>query len=134
MRLRNRFIEQRILQGGVAEPDAISPGFGAQVRASGLREGHYRAFLNLIRHAHMWDDARQHYGEIRVPVLVIYGDQDWSRNDERHRTIEAIPGAKTETVAHGGHFLSLDQPQRLADLIKSFDGKGIRSKEGHRRR
>jgi pimeloyl-ACP methyl ester carboxylesterase len=134
MRLRNRFIEQRILQGGVAEPDAISPGFGAQVRASGLREGHYRAFLNLIRHAHMWDEARQHYGEVRVPVLVIYGEQDWSRIDERRRTIEAIPGAKTETVAHGGHFLSLDQPQRLADLIKSFNGKGMRSKEGHRRR
>jgi len=31
MRLRNRFIEQKILQGGVAKPDAISPGFGAQV-------------------------------------------------------------------------------------------------------
>src|SRR4029079_3725864 len=45
MRLRNRFIEQKILQGGVAKPDAISPGFGAQVRASGLREGHYRARL-----------------------------------------------------------------------------------------
>ena len=36
MRLRNRFIEQRILQGGVANPVAITPGFGAQVRASGL--------------------------------------------------------------------------------------------------
>ena len=121
MRLRNRFIEQKILQGGVAKPDAISPGFGAQVRASGLREGHYRAFLNLIRHARMWDEARQHYGKIRVPVLVIYGDKDWSHPDERRRTVEAIPGAKVETVANGGHFLSLDQPQRLAELIKSFD-------------
>ena len=36
MRLRNPFIEQRILQGGVANPEAITPGFGAQVRASGL--------------------------------------------------------------------------------------------------
>jgi pimeloyl-ACP methyl ester carboxylesterase len=120
MRLRNRFIEQRILQGGVADPGAITPGFGAQVRASGLRPGHYRAFLNLIRHAHMWDEARQRYGEIRVPVLVIYGDHDWSRQDERQRTVEAIPGAKVETVANGGHFLSLDQPERLAELIKSF--------------
>jgi hypothetical protein len=37
MRLRNRFIEQRILEGSVANPEAITPGFGAQVRASGLR-------------------------------------------------------------------------------------------------
>jgi pimeloyl-ACP methyl ester carboxylesterase len=122
MRLRNRFIEQRILQGGVANSEAITPGFGAQVRASGFRPGHYRAFLNLLRHAHMWDDARQRYGEIKVPVLVIYGDRDWSRQDERRRTVEAIPGAKLETVANGGHFLSLDQPERLAELIKSFTG------------
>jgi pimeloyl-ACP methyl ester carboxylesterase len=122
MRLRNRFIEQRILQGGVANPEAITPGFGGQVRASGLRPGHYRAFLNLLRHAHMWDEARQRYGEIKVPVLVIYGDHDWSRQDERRRTVEAIPLAKVETVANGGHFLSLDQPERLAELIKSFTG------------
>jgi pimeloyl-ACP methyl ester carboxylesterase len=120
MRLRNRFIEQRILEGGVANSEAITPGFGAQVRASGFRPDHYRAFLNLLRHAHMWDEARQRYGEINVPVLVIYGAQDWSRQEERRRTVQAIPGAKVETVANGGHFLSLDQPERLAKLIKSF--------------
>src|SRR5262245_49940316 len=122
MRLRNSFIEQRILQGGVANAVAITPGFGAQVRASGLRPGHYRAFLNLFRHAHLWDKARERYGEITVPVLVVYGDRDWSHEDERQRTVKAIPGAKVKTVANAGHFLSLDQPERLAELIKSFTG------------
>ena len=63
----------------------------------------------------------QRYGEIKIPVLVIYGDQDWSRPDERQSTVESIPGAKMETVSNGGHFLSLDQPERLAKLIKSID-------------
>jgi pimeloyl-ACP methyl ester carboxylesterase len=120
MRLRSSFIEWRTLVGGVAEPSAITPGFAEQVRASGFRPSHYRAFLNLLRHAHLWDEARRRYGEITVPVLVIYGDRDWSRADERQRTINAIPGAKSETIANGGHFLSLDQPERLARLIKSF--------------
>ena len=122
MRLRNQFIEQRILQGGVANPESITPGFGAQVRASGFRPNHYRAFLNLLRHAYKWDEARQRYGEINLPVLVIYGDRDWSRQEERRRTVQAIPGARAETVADAGHFLSLDQPERLAELIKSFTG------------
>jgi len=122
MRLRNQFIEQRILQGGVANPESITPGFGAQVRASGFRPNHYRAFLNLLRHAYKWDEARQRYSEINLPVLVIYGDQDWSRQEERRRTVQAIPGAKVETVADAGHFLSLDQPEHLAELIKSFSG------------
>jgi pimeloyl-ACP methyl ester carboxylesterase len=56
-----------------------------------------------------------------VPVLVVYGDRDWSREDERQRTVKAIPGAKMETVANAGHFLSLDQPERLAELINSFN-------------
>src|SRR5262245_44746054 len=120
MRLRNPFIEQRILQGGVANHVAITPGFGAQVRASGLRPGHYRAFLNLLRHAHLWDKARERYGEITVPVLVVYGDRECARAYERERTVKAIPGAKVEMVANSGHFLSLDQPERLAELIKSF--------------
>ena len=63
-------------------------------------------------------EAKGRYGKIKVPVLVVYGDQDWSREDERQRTVEAIPGARVETVREGGHFLSLDQPQRLAELIK----------------
>jgi len=122
MRLRSSFIEWRTLVGGVADPSAITPGFAEQVRASGFRPGHYREFLNLLRHAHLWDEARRRYGEITVPVLVVYGDRDWSREEERQRTVSAIPGAKMETVANAGHFLSLDQPDRLANLIKSFIG------------
>ena len=120
MRLRNAYVEKYILQGGVAHPSAITPGFAAQASASGRRTGHYQAFLSLLRHAYLWDAAREHYGDIKVPVLVVYGDRDWSRPDERQRTVAAIPKAKMETVPEGGHFLSLDQPQRLAELITSF--------------
>jgi pimeloyl-ACP methyl ester carboxylesterase len=55
-----------------------------------------------------------------VPVLVVYGDRDWSHIDERQRTVAAIPNGKMETVPKAGHFLSLDQPKHLADLIKAF--------------
>ena len=53
-------------------------------------------------------------------MLVVYGDRDWSHIDERQRTVAAIPNAKMETVPKAGHFLSLDQPKHLADLIKAF--------------
>ena len=56
-----------------------------------------------------WDEARQHYGQIKVPVLVSYGDRDWSHQEERRRTVEAIPGARVETVTDGGHFLSISR-------------------------
>jgi pimeloyl-ACP methyl ester carboxylesterase len=120
MRLRNPLVERRIMEGGVSNPAALTPGFLAQIVASGAREGHYRAFLNLIRHAHLWEDARLVYGKIGAPVLVVYGDRDWSLAEERRRTVAAIPGARAETVVDGGHFLPLDEPERLAELIKEF--------------
>ena len=120
MRLRNPVVERKIMEGGVRDPAALTPGFLAQVVASGARAGHYRAFLNLIRHAYLWEDARQVYGKIASPVLVVYGDDDWSLPEERRRTVAAIPGARVETVADGGHFLPLDRPERLAELITGF--------------
>lgn len=53
MRLRNAYVEARILRGGVAHPSAITPGFADQANGSGRRPGHYQAFLNLLRHAHL---------------------------------------------------------------------------------
>jgi pimeloyl-ACP methyl ester carboxylesterase len=120
MRLRNAALETRILRGGVVNDEALTPAFAALVYASGLRPGHYQAFLNLLRHAHLWERAQARYGEIGLPVLVVYGEEDWSSHKERRRTVRAIPGARVEEVPDGGHFLSLDQPQRLAELITRF--------------
>lgn len=120
MRLRNPMVERKVLEGGVANPAAITDGFAGITFASGLRKGHYRAFINLIRNAHHWENAHRDYGKINVPVLVVYGERDWSNAAERRRTVAGIPGAASETVAGGGHFLSLDQPQRLIGLISNF--------------
>ena len=120
MRFRNPMIEGLVMRGGVAAAEALPQKFLEQLFAEGLRKGHYSAFLNLIRNAHHWEDARQVYSQINIPVLVVYGDRDWSRADERQRTVKAIPGAKVETVANGGHFLSLDQPESVVTLIKEF--------------
>ncbi|HJS58636.1 MAG TPA: alpha/beta hydrolase, partial [Vicinamibacteria bacterium] len=113
-------VERRIMEGGVVDPAALTPGFLAQIVASGARAGHYRAFLNLIRHAHLWEDTRRVYGQVATPVLVVYGERDWSFAEERQRTAATIPDSRLETVPGGGHFLPLDQPERLAELIKGF--------------
>jgi pimeloyl-ACP methyl ester carboxylesterase len=59
-------------------------------------------------------------GLIVVIPIVVYGDRDWSLAEERRRTVAAIPVARVETVPGAGHFLSLDQPERLAEIIVGF--------------
>jgi len=122
MRFRNRMVERMIFEGGVAEADAIPPNLMEEMYLVGTRPGHYRAFLNLLRHASQWDEARTHYGRITVPVLLVYGDRDWSRPQERQATLRAIPQARIETVAGGGHFLPLDRPREVERLITEFAG------------
>jgi len=120
MRFRNRMVERIILEGGVARPEALPGQFLQQVWDSGVRKGHYRGFINLIRNAAKWEEAHHAYAQIRIPVLLVYGDRDWSREIERKRTHDEIPGAKLETVINGGHFLSLDQPEAVIRLIKQY--------------
>lgn len=120
MRLRNALLETRIMQGGVADPAALPPEFLRESYAVGCRRGHYRAFLTLIRNAYRWDGAHSDYGKISRPVLLVYGDKDWSRQPERDSTFREIPGARLEVVRNGGHFLPLDRPHELLPLILAF--------------
>ena len=120
MRFRNRMVEKKILEGGVARTDALPQQFLQQVWDSGTRKGHYKGFINLIRNAATWEQARKDYAQIKVPVVLIYGDRDWSRENERKRNADEIPGARMETVMDGGHFLTLDQPGEVIRLIRKY--------------
>jgi len=55
-----------------------------------------------------------------VPVLLVDGDQNCSAEGDRVRTRDLIPGVRMNVVKDGGHFLSLDQPEALAQLIVAF--------------
>jgi pimeloyl-ACP methyl ester carboxylesterase len=120
MRLRSFMIMRPILLGGVADANSISPDLMREMYRVGNRPGHYRAFISLLRNAESWELARQDYGRIGVPVLLIWGDRDWSRPSERERTRSLIPNVVMETVEGGGHFLPLDRPRELAALLIRF--------------
>jgi len=120
MRLRNPFVERSLFEGGVADPSSLSDELFTEFSSVGNRPGHYQAFISLLRERDQFQDARKNYSKIRVPVLLVFGDQDWSTQDERIRTRDLIPGVRMVVVKDGGHFLSLDQPEPLQDLIIKF--------------
>jgi len=89
----------------------------------GERRGHYQGFLSLLSHERRWAEARKLYPQIKVPTLLIYGEQDWSPVAQRERTGSLIPGVVVRPVGDGGHFLTLDRPTELTDLIVGFGAR-----------
>jgi pimeloyl-ACP methyl ester carboxylesterase len=120
MRLRQFFIMKSVLNGGVADPRSIPPELLTEMYLVGNRKGHYRAFLNLLRNAESWETATRAYSNIRIPVLLLWGDRDWSRPDERAHEQGIVPGAKVATVDDGGHFLPLDRPEAVIEHLLTF--------------
>lgn len=120
MRLRNFLIMQAVLRGGVANNASIRPALLKEMYHVGSRRGHYQAFLSLLRNSASWEEATAVYRNIVVPVLLIWGDQDWARPGERERDRRLIPGAQMVTVENGGHFLPLDRPRELLELMVRF--------------
>lgn len=122
MRMRNRMVEDQIFQGGVYAPDAIPESLLEEFYLSGCRSGHYKSFLSLVRNAGEWDMARQEYKNINIPVLLIYGKDDWSNQNERDANQSDIPAVETVIIEHASHFLSLDAPDVLVSNINKFSG------------
>jgi pimeloyl-ACP methyl ester carboxylesterase len=55
-----------------------------------------------------------------APDRSVAGFRDWSRPSERERTRSLIPKVEMKTVADGGHFLPLDRPKELLELLIGF--------------
>jgi pimeloyl-ACP methyl ester carboxylesterase len=73
MRLRNRFVSDRIFQGGLSSPCALPEELAEEFYQVGARLGHYQGFLSLLAHERLWSEARKDYRNIEVPVLLVYG-------------------------------------------------------------
>ncbi len=120
MRMRNRMVEDQIFKGGVVNPEDFPQLFLGELYSAGCRPGHYKSFLSLIRNFALWDEARTEYKNITIPVLLIYGENDWSDPEEREANKNDIPGVKYEFIKNAGHFLSLDVPEELTRQIMEF--------------
>ncbi len=66
-------------------------------------------------------DVERRLAEIRVPTLIITGDQDSTVSPRNQRTlVEGIPGARQVVVANANHAVPLDQPESFERVLREF--------------
>lgn len=83
-----------------------------------VRRGGAGALIRQNRAVMSRPDLRAGLHRIRCPTLVAVGDADQLTTPEHAREIaDAISGARLEPVAGAGHMLTLEQPERINDLL-----------------
>ncbi len=109
----------KILQGGLGDKSALREDYVDELLQVGGRPGYptvaravYQALPSLIA-------ARSRYPEVKAPVHLVYGEKDWSRPSDRQANKRLLPAADFTQVPKAGHFIALERPDVLADLLNT---------------
>ena len=94
----------------------------AFTRAAELEENGQRALAHATRGmlAQQGSTVIDGLPSIRVPTLVIVGDQDTPFLAPCEYMAKKIPGARLETIAGAGHSSNLDQPEAFNRVLLDF--------------
>ncbi|RAJ59935.1 pimeloyl-ACP methyl ester carboxylesterase [Streptomyces sp. Amel2xB2] len=88
-----------------------------------LGEDGQAAFYRQIAQADQLytDEVQDRYGELDLPVLVCWGQDDTWIPPERGRELTArIPGARLEPIDGAGHLVQEDAPAQLTGALLEF--------------
>jgi pimeloyl-ACP methyl ester carboxylesterase len=67
------------------------------------------------------DEVEPLYGQIDVPVLILWGEEDtWIPSDMGHRLQALIPGSRLQLLPAAGHFPQEDAPGAVAERLARF--------------
>jgi len=67
------------------------------------------------------DSVLDRLGEIRVPVLVIHGEEDIAQPMvEAEKIVERVPGAELVRIPGAGHSTPLEAPDAVNEALSSF--------------
>jgi pimeloyl-ACP methyl ester carboxylesterase len=81
-----------------------------------------RAYVANLRALAGWTVVGR-LGEVRVPVLLVTADQDFTSVEEKRRYLSAIPDARLEVIPGSRHISHLDQPDTFNRIVLEFLGR-----------
>jgi len=120
-RMETRPILRGVLRGGFAHPDNLAEDFLAELRRSGRRHGYPIVARAIMRNLGGLVDARSRYSEVKVPVTLVYSEQDWSRPAERLQVAHRLTNVNSITLSDAGHFSGLERPADMAHILLAHE-------------
>jgi pimeloyl-ACP methyl ester carboxylesterase len=93
-RMENEPVLGMVLRGGLLDGNKLPNHYLAELRRAGRRRGYPRVAREVYRNVDSMIAARGLYGSVSVPVVLIYGEHDWSRPPEREANVALLRGSR----------------------------------------
>ncbi|MFM9499681.1 alpha/beta fold hydrolase [Streptomyces galilaeus] len=117
-RMESKSLMRNIMAGGLADKSALTSDYVDELAKVGNRAGYATVSRALFRNLPTFIAARALYPQVTSPVHLVYGERDWSRPSDREANRQLLPAARHTEVPGAAHFISLERPDILADLLQ----------------
>ena len=106
-----------IFRGGVHKKSAITSEYIKLLCTSTKKPGFIYHERNVFQNHKSWLNDESLYQGLKTPVNLIYGESDWSKKDEKLKTMEALGLSSFNTMNETGHFSFLESPKEVSEII-----------------
>ena len=106
-----------IFRGGVHKKSAITSEYIKLLCTSTKKPGFIYHERNVFQNHKSWLNDESLYQGLKTPVNLIYGESDWSKKDEKLKTMEALGLSSFNTMNETSHFSFLESPKEVSEII-----------------
>ena len=106
-----------IFRGGVHKKSAITSEYIKLLCTSTKKPGFIYHERNVFQNHKSWLNDESLYQGLKTPVNLIYGESDWSKIDEKLKTMEALGLSSFNTMNETSHFSFLESPKEVSEII-----------------
>ena len=107
------------MRGGLCNKQNLSDAYLKLLCSSIKKKNYTYHFRNVLHNSKNWADTKSIYEKIKIPLKLVYGDNDWSTKKERRETANLLKINNYIEIENCGHFSFLDKPKEVADILLS---------------
>ena len=117
--LENKIILKNILRGGFFDIKCLSNEYLNLLCSSIKKNGYTYHFRNVLKNYKSWTEAKKLYNKIKIPVGLVYGDNDWANENNKNDTKGIFGLASYNIIKDCGHFSFLEKPKEVSEILSS---------------
>ena len=117
--LENKIILKNILRGDFFNIKCLSNEYLNLLCSSIKKNGYTYHFRNILKNYKSWTEAKKLYNKIKIPVSLVYGDNDWANENNKNDTKSIFGLDSYNIIKDCGHFSFLEKPKEVSRILSS---------------